>query len=137
MQNRRQSERLYFSVAERPRIELEIEAEDMRLTALVLDLGMEGMRLRLPGRTPPLALDASVRAKLQLPRLETPLTVVGTIVYLERLGAVMDCGVRFLPLLLPAANDERKRILAGYLKAEQRRQPKGRSKVRLGLFRGT
>lgn len=138
MEDRRKHYRHLFPAAERPSVRLDQVNQRSSFQAELLDLSLEGMRLRLEGRSSPLRLDERVVAHLELPRLATPLTLTCSVVYLERLGEVLDCGLHFLPLLVPAAQKERERILGKFLLEEQRRGRKKprNSGTRLKLFIG-
>ncbi len=138
MENRRQSLRHYYPAAERFPVTLKLVDRHAELNALLLDLGLEGMRVRLEDEPPPLCLDQSLLAHLELPGLAESLSVTCAVVYLERIGSAQECGLRFLPLLLPAANDRRERLLWKYLMNEQRRTRKKRRGpgVTLRLFTG-
>lgn len=138
MDNRRQHDRLPFPAAERPPVLLELPDRRRRLTAALLDLGERGMRVRLEKRTRPPGLDDTLLAHLDLSPLRRPLAISCAVVYLERIGPWLDCGVQFLPLLHPTAEEARTRLLRRYLGAEQRRRRKTRrgSGLRLRLFTG-
>lgn len=138
MEDRRRSYRFHFSAPERPSVRLERTHPRAVLQAQLVDLGVEGMRMLLPDTTAALHLDERWLSHLELPRLAKPLTVTGSVVYLERVGADLHCGIHFLPLLVPAASDERERTLWKFLMEEQRRRRKQArsSGVRLKLFTG-
>ena len=134
--NRRQNYRFSFPTGERPRVEVVLRQLPQR--AQLLDLGVQGMRVRLSESPAPPALDEAVTVRLELPRLAAPVVVSGTVVYLERMGRALDCGVRFLPLPRLADNEERDRVLWAYLMEEQRRHHKkwAGSRSRLRLYTG-
>lgn len=138
MHNRRQNFRLYYLAAERPVVRLELMSPCQELETALLDLSAQGMRVRIEGKAPPLCVDDSLMAHLELPRLDKPLSITCTVVYLERNGTDVDCGVHFRPLLLPGAEEKRDAQLRRYLLDEERRQRKKRRSagVRLKLFTG-
>src|SRR5262245_49338283 len=136
MDNRRQDERIAFPAAERPSVRLELPGRRESLTGSLLDLSVRGMRVRLGGRTRPPVLDEDLLVHLELPRRPVPLALPGAVVYLERVGPALHCGIRFLPLALPAADDERERTLRRYLAEQQRRPPRRGPRARLRLFTG-
>ena len=139
MQNRRQNFRLYYSAAERPSVKLELMSPRQEVHTALLDLSAQGMRVRIEGKAPPLCVDDALVAHLELPRLDKPLSITCTVVYLERNGTGVDCGVHFRPLLLPAADEKRDAQLRRYLLDEERRQRKKRRNAggRLKLFTGS
>lgn len=96
------------------------------------------MRVRLDRRVRPPGLDDLVLVHLDLPALGSPLTMSCSVVYLERLGSRLECGLHFLPLLHPEADARRAAALRGYLQTEQRRRRKAHraSKPRLRVFTG-
>src|SRR5262249_7624317 len=106
MQNRRQNQRYRFPAPERPPVQLERVDGYGRVNAELIDLGLGGLCVGWESATSPFALDDRVIAYLDLPQLSAPLRMTGSVIYLERRGAELACGVQFLPLLVHAANDE-------------------------------
>jgi hypothetical protein len=138
MKNQRQNFRYRYPLIERPVARLERDGCPTGIRADVLDLGVEGMGVSLEAGAPSLQMDETIRVHLELPRLEEPLAISCAVVYLERVGANLRCGLRFLPLLVPAATTMRERTLWRYLREEERRgRKKGRSSgVHLRLYLG-
>jgi c-di-GMP-binding flagellar brake protein YcgR len=130
MENRRQTYRHPFQPQEALRAELNLPASPVGLACKLLDLSLGGMRVRL-GETPAsLRVGTPVTVRL-LGRDDPPtsaelsLTLRSQVVYLARHGEEWHCGVHFLPIANPSANENIERILSRFLLGEQRRKRSG------------
>lgn len=120
MDNRRKNYRHLFQPDERIHVELEGPSRQLLGPGEVLDLCVEGIRVHLGGSIT-LAPQDQVVVRLPLPGTASPLSLASVVVYLQKTADGWECGLRFLPLVDPAGQAARDRVLCGYVMAEQRR----------------
>lgn len=126
MENRRQTYRQSFQPHEILRAELYRPGQRTVLTCEVLDLSLGGMHVRLRELVGSLNIEEVLVTRLlgrDAPApIDLSLSLPSQVVSLRQRGEEWHCGLRFLPLADPRANDDIERALSRFLLSEQRRR---------------
>jgi c-di-GMP-binding flagellar brake protein YcgR len=126
MENRRQTYRQSFPSQEVLRAELYRPGQRSVLPCEVLDLSLGGMHVRLRERIDSLSIDDFLVTRLLGRDAPAPinlsLSLPSQVVSLKQSGEEWHCGLRFLPIADPRANDNIERSLSRFLLCEQRRR---------------
>jgi hypothetical protein len=126
MENRRKTYRQSFPPQEVLRAELYRPGQRDVLLGEVLDLSLGGAHVRLRELVGALDIEDSLVTRLLGRNEPAPvnlsLSLPSQVVSVERRGEQWYCGLRFLPVADPRANDAIERSLSRFLLAEQRRR---------------
>lgn len=126
MENRRQTYRQSFQPQEVLRAELYRPGQRGVLPCEVLDLSIGGTHVRLRERMDPFSIDDFLVTRLlgrDVPApIDLSLSLPSQVVSLKQCGEEWHCGLRFLPIADPRANDNIERALSRFLLFEQRRR---------------
>lgn len=126
MENRRQTYRQSFQSHEILRAELYRPGQRTVLSCEVLDLSLGGTHVRLGELVGSLNIDEVLVTRLLGRDAPVPvdlsLSLPSQVVSLRQRGEEWHCGLRFLPLADPRANDDIERALSRFLLSEQRRR---------------
>ncbi|HTU23710.1 MAG TPA: PilZ domain-containing protein [Gemmataceae bacterium] len=126
MENRRQTYRHSFEPDQVLRAELYRPGQRAVLACDVLDLSLGGMRARLRQLVGSLNIGDFLVARLLGRDASAPvdlsLSMPSQVVTLVQRDEEWHCGLRFLPIADPRANDEIERTLSRFLLSEQRRR---------------
>lgn len=137
MENLRRNYRHSFPANQRLFVDLVWPGGRECLRGQVIDLGIEGLRVQL---TKPVAgfIESVVVVRLDLPGGRPHLTLSSRVVSVRDNSRGQECGLRFLPLVDPAAQEARANLLWRYLMDVQRRGKTADEKkpVTLRLYRG-
>src|SRR5437868_5681502 len=96
MDNRRANYRHTFPVADRSPVDLALADHPQYASGEIVDLSVEGMKVRLDGGTNWLRTKERVVTKASFHRAGLRLTLDATIAYVERGPFDCYCGIRFL-----------------------------------------
>lgn len=118
------SERLGVDLSPRRRIRVELDSADRRpqIVGQIFNLSLSGMLVRLTDPAASLENDDQLTASFAIPPGPARLVVDSVVVHSRKHEDGIYYGLRFLPLIDPAANDEREKVLWQFLTEEQRRQ---------------
>ena len=123
MENRRQTYRHTFGEADRVRVELTAFDEKTTLRGELMDLSIEGMKIRIES-SPALEIGCALIIRLirrHTPPVQLPLSLVGQVMHIEGEGQHVYLGIHFLEQSSTAMKDQRESKLSHFLAEEQRR----------------
>jgi len=120
MENRRQTYRHSVTSPARVTVELLMPNQQAPQRCELIDLSVDGMRIRLDANAGPsskLAVGDQLTARL----VELGLSLIARVRYVQRQDQHIECGIHFLPAAATAANERRETTLGRFLAEEQRR----------------
>jgi hypothetical protein len=123
MNNRRHTYRHPFVAAEQVKVELVAPAKGRALRCELIDLSIEGMKVRLDANASP-GVDEQLTARLlgrPTPPVHLGLLLLGQVKYVLPEGRHVCCGIQFLPAASLPLNEQRESALGRFLVEEQRR----------------
>src|SRR5439155_15467665 len=92
------------------------------MVGLTVNLSVGGMTARFVGDPTLLRQGARCVVKIILPGNEVELTLPSEVVHQSHNGETLTCGLHFVPLADPAAQEQRETVIWRFLLDEQRRQ---------------
>ena len=122
MENRRQTYRHTFGEADRVRVEFTTFDWKTTLRGELLDLSIEGMKIRLEAKvTLEIGVEVTIRLnQRRIPSTHLPLSLVGQVKHVEDRGQQVCLGIQFVQQASPTANVPRESKLSHFLAEEQR-----------------
>ena len=126
MTNRRNYYRHHFTGPDRLWVLLEPSLERHPFQGEIIDLSVDGMRVRLASSASSPALDSAIIARPCIPAMEVPLGMNARVVYDALVGNQRDLGLQFLSSANPALDEKRQNVIWHYLLDQQRRTLRAR-----------
>jgi hypothetical protein len=143
MDNRRECYRHVFPPPDRIPVELESLGGRSKLQGEIVNLSVSGLNARLEGRTPLVAGSQHLLVRFHLPESETCLVIRSLLKRTQCSCEGIHCGLQFLPLVNPSAENERAKVLSNLIMNLQRqalrslRQESGPQSARLSIYNPT